>query len=160
MILTISIVSNAQESTTFFQNVAITDMDAVKNQNGTFQYSLTLTDFSGKEILPAGFGLYGYIFADDGKNGDKKANDGIYTARQKRNINILKNNPIKNTTFYDSSFRHQNRLVGSSNQRIGISCKVEKCGCPCSNGNNCGACSQLGWSSWMITECEVDLTIL
>lgn len=141
-------------SDTFFENVAIIDVKAVKTNDGKYHYELKLKDFSGREVMPEGFGLKGQAFMDNGKYNDRKANDGIYTAREKIPQKKLTEKPISQTVFYDESFKYIN-LLPSDNQQRGIGCKFKRCGCPCSTGLTCVVCMEFGWSCWIATECEL-----
>lgn len=157
VLILLSTVSFCQSSSSFFENVAIMDLSAQKNSDGTFNYVIKLQDFSGRTQLPVGFGMKGYTFADDGRGMDQKAGDGLYTAKEKRSLSVLQDYPITETVYYDSAFSHAHQLVNANGQRIGISCTFVQCGCPCSNGNTCLACTEFGWQCWMVKSCKVDL---
>lgn len=145
---------NSQNKDSFFENVAITNIIAVEQEAKTFYYELTIEDFSGKEILPKGFGLAGYTFADNGEFNDKTKGDGIYSSIETKSLNYLKSNPIKYTIVHDQSFKFMSQLLSNGKRAI-ISCTFVPCGCPCSNGINCGACAQFGWTCWRLTECDI-----
>ena len=154
ILLLISSISFGQKGDSFFENVAITDINTVDNGDNTFYYTITLKDFSKLEALPSGLGLNGYIFMDNGQFNDAKANDGIYSSKEHKPLSWLTSHPINKKVFYDQEFKYQNSLQRSAR---GLSCKFERCGCPCSNGYSCPACDWHGFNCWIITECQIGI---
>jgi len=154
----VSNIIHSQVSDVLFENIAITNIKAIEKTNGKFYYELTLKDFSGQNLLPEGFGLSGHTFMDNGNFNDKKANDGIYTAKEETSIAKLREHPITQTVIYDESFKFENKLKIS--QR-GVGCKIRSCGCPCDDGINCPACSIFGFNCWTIYDCEfiIDVSV-
>lgn len=102
-----------------------------KNQFAKCVESVNYLDPSKRHKLAI---IEGVHFADDGKNFDLKANDGIMTAVQLSNYasgsvmvppGIYQ--PVKNNTIvYDSYFLHVDQIYGKSQQPEGfsISCKL------------------------------------
>lgn len=151
---------NAQSERYLQENVAFTDLEAVKTQGGMFYYQLKLRDFGNSLKAPDGFGLNGYTFMDNGEGNDKVKGDGIYAANETKSTKLLLRKPIRKRAFVDSKFKHMNSLtavVGDSSN-IGISCTIVPCGCPCPPVS-CAACTMFGWSCWTVTSCEIDIGI-
>ncbi|MEP2936646.1 MAG: hypothetical protein ABJM06_10420 [Gilvibacter sp.] len=157
LILFGSISSNAIAQTEKYlqQNIAITDLEYIDQNDGSFIIKLTLTDFGGKNQLPPGFALNGVVFSDDGKKNDPKAGDGIYYSHERGDYKKISGKTPKNKTFMDVTFKHGSKL----GRGTGISCKFKKCGCPCPGGVTCPVCIWWGWSCWEVTECEIGIDI-
>lgn len=148
----------AQSETYFKENMAITDLAAVKNTNGTFYYQLKLKNYGKRKVLPEGFGMKGQVFMDNGQFNDAVAGDGIYTSMEHLDAGLLKSRPITKTTFYDVDFQHIGSLSGTGGTTInqGVGCKFRQCGCPCSS-YPCPACTIFGWSCWEPYDCEISI---
>ena len=151
---------NAQTESYFQENIAITDLEAVKLTDGTFFYQLRLKDFGKGKLLPEGFGISGYSFMDNGQFNDAVAGDGIYAAQQTLDSKLLKSQPITKTTFYDQKFKHNQSLLDSGGTTIndGVGCRFRLCGCPCSS-YPCPVCELFGWSCWEPYDCEIFISI-
>lgn len=146
------------------ENIAFTDFRGREISSTSFVYELKVTDFKKTVPLPAGFGLNGKVFSDDGQGNDKVRGDGIYTSHETF-LSSAANAKIRaeSLSIVDQSFRHGVSLrqaqTESSVEDVGpgIKCKFRKCGCPCTNGKTCYACKWWGWQCVEIVECEVEI---
>jgi hypothetical protein len=135
------------------ENIAITNVAYLDQNDGSFIIKVQLKDYGGKNQLPEGFGLNGITFSDNGKNNDTKAGDGIYYSKERGDYKKISGKTPKYTTVTDVTFKHGSKL----GKTTGITCKFKKCGCPCPDGGTCPACEWWGWSCWELTECEIGI---
>lgn len=144
------------------QNIAMTKISAKAINSTSYAAEITLTDFAKTTALPVGFGFQGLVYADDGQGYDKIRGDGLYTAKS---LSKFTNGYVKtkelNKVIYDESFSYSQNLEKDQNLagKVGIKCKFKKCGCPCSDGGTCPACTWWGWSCWEIVDCEVEISL-
>ncbi|MFZ1527418.1 MAG: hypothetical protein WAT19_01625 [Ferruginibacter sp.] len=142
------------------KSVAITKTAAREISKTEYVVELTLTDYAGTQKLPTGFGLKNAVFVDDGIGNDLKAGDGVYTSKEKFLFKTASRQDLeKNTVYFDESFSYIAK-IGTDKSLIGkikFSCKFTKCGCPCSDGGTCPACTWWGHSCWIISECEIGI---
>ncbi|MEX1203061.1 MAG: hypothetical protein WEA59_07450 [Ferruginibacter sp.] len=144
------------------QNIAFTKTAARAVTSSTYATEITLTDFAKISPLPTGFGFQGLVFADDGKGYDKIRGDGVYSSKS---LSKFKNGYAaykeSNQVAYDESFSYKDQIDkdGGLENKVKISCKFKKCGCPCTSGGTCIACTQWGWSCWEIVECEISFEL-
>lgn len=145
------------------QNIAFTKIAAKGVSSTTYATEITLTDFSKTSSLPTGFGFKGQVFGDDGQGYDKIRGDGVYTSKSlSKFTNGYVESKVSNQIFYDESFSFKDEVQKDESLagKVKIGCKFKKCGCPCTSGGTCIACTSWGWSCWEITECEITLEII
>lgn len=143
----------SQNSDYLKSNVAISRVDLINKSSSVLYYELELTDFSGTQPLPKGFGLNGFTFTDDGKYNDRVPNDGIYSSKETISSSQAPAKRSSKDIYYDeTSFVHKLALKTGKGMK-GVGCEFEPCGCPCGEFT-CLACEWWGWSCWKITKCE------
>ena len=144
------------------ENIALSNITGRAISAQDFVYEMKVTDFKKTIPLPEGFGLNGKVFSDNGQGFDLVKGDGIYTSHESYRMDAS-NVKVRQQpqTVFDESFKHKSSLrQGGSSTDVsgpGISCKIRKCGCPCSNGNTCPACEWWGWQCLQLYDCVVTI---
>lgn len=145
------------------ENIALTNITGRSISAVDFVYEITVKDFKKTIPLPEGFGLNGKVFSDNGQGFDLVKNDGIYTSHESYKMDAS-NAKVRQQpqTVFDESFRYgaslkQAGAAGTDVSGPGISCKIRKCGCPCSNGGTCPACEWWGWQCLQLYDCVVTI---
>jgi len=145
------------------ENIAFTNITGRSISAQDFVYEMKVTDFKKTIPLPTGFGLNGKVFSDNGQGFDLVKGDGIYTSHEAYQMDAS-NARVRQQpqTVFDESFKYGSTLkqaAGGSTDVSGpgISCKIRKCGCPCSNGSTCPACEWWGWQCLQLYDCVVTI---
>lgn len=145
------------------KNIAITEVKARNVGIDKFVIEMLLIDFSKSSSLPEGFGfIIDVTFADNGKEYDLKAGDGIYTSVQTYTLEELirmGGTKISGTPkiYIDEAFQHIEGLEKVPG--IKVKCRFSFCCNPCPGGRSCPACDW--WGGWCVEyyDYEVELYI-
>lgn len=140
------------------KHLAITSIKARVLSNSEYVVEITLKDYAGTAVLPAGFGSGDRVYADDGRGYDLVRADGIFTTKEKYTFKTDdRTNLESDRVIYDPNFQHKSAVEGDPNlqAKIKFTCKFAKVGCPPPNGGNCPACRYWGWSCWELQQCDV-----
>ncbi|MCC6459008.1 MAG: hypothetical protein IT260_00965 [Saprospiraceae bacterium] len=153
------------------KNVALMDMRTRSISNTEYVREIAVFDFNKSSRLVETFGFREDAFADNGKDFDKKAGDGIYTStkayRHSEGVpfvavgNTLSANNNKVVVGQNFLYTDQlGTLLGGNGSSLGlggsikIECDVKQC--PCPGECTCYAC-EWGMSSWCldVRNCKV-----